>query len=143
MAGKRLEGDWSEVAIAMDRGLRVFAEFVKPILAAHAADNLSLTNVIFLMSVGEGEARVNDIVRSGRYIGSNASYALKALHGAGLIDRRQDEQDRRNAVVRWTERGQSLASALRRACASPAGVPGGASDVLSAFETHCAKQPGA
>ena len=141
MAVKRQEGDWSEVAIAMDRGLRVFAEFVKPVLAAHAADNLSVANVIFLMSVGEGEARVNDIVRSGRYIGSNASYALKALHGAGLISRRQDETDRRNAVVCWTERGKALASALRRACAPSAGIPGGTSDILSAFESHCARLP--
>lgn len=141
MAAKRQDGDWTEVAIAMDRGLRVFADFVKPILAMHAADSLSLSNVLFLMAVGEGEARVNDIVRSGRYVGSNASYALKALHAQGFIVRRQDPADRRNAVVRWTDRGGALALALRRACETPDGIPGGTSSILSAFENHCARLP--
>lgn len=141
MTGKRRGGDWTEVAIAMDRGLRVFADFVKPVLVAHAADNLSMSNVLFLMAVGEGEARVNEIVRSGRYVGSNASYALKALHGGGFIVRRQDEADRRNAVVCWTARGEALATALRKACSSPDGIPSAASSVIAAFENHCSRLP--
>lgn len=141
MAARMKDGDWTEVAIAMDRGLRVFADFVKPILAAHAADNLSLSNVLFLMAVGDGEARVNDIVRSGRYIGSNASYALKALHSGGFIDRRQAETDRRNAVVCWTERGRALVMALRKACTSSEGIPVSAAAAISAFETHCSRLP--
>lgn len=143
MAAKRKDGDWTEVAIAMDRGLRVFADFAKPILVAHAADNLSVSNVLFLMSIGDGEARVNDIVRSGRYVGSNASYALKALQAGGFISRRQDDNDRRNAVVCWTDRGAALSIALRRACASPSGIPSGVSALLSAFEDHCARMPDA
>jgi len=141
MAARKQDGDWTEVAIAMDRGLRVFADFAKPILAAHAADNLSVSNVLFLMSIGEGEARVNHLVRSGRYVGSNASYALKALESGGLIRRRQDESDRRNAVVSWTERGAALAAAIKRACTSPGGIPSGAGALLAAFEDHCARLP--
>lgn len=138
---RRKEGDWTDVAIAMDRGLRVFADFARPILAAHSADNLSVSNVLFLMSIGEGEARVNDLVRSGRYVGSNASYALKTLQAGGFIRRRQDESDRRNAVVSWTERGAALAAALRRACKAPGGVTAGASALIAAFEDHCARLP--
>lgn len=143
MAARRKDGDWTEVAIGMDRGLRVFADFARPVLVAHAADSLSVSNVLFLMSIGDGEARVNDLVRSGRYVGSNASYALKALQAGGFISRRQDEADRRNAVVGWTDRGAALAAALRRACSSPGGVPAGAGALLAAFEDHCARIPDA
>src|SRR5690349_18726119 len=118
MALGREVADWSEVAVAMDRGLRVFAELVKPILAEHGSASLSMTNLMFLLALGGGDARVNEVVRKGRYLGSNASYALKALQDGGLIDRRQDPDDRRNAIVSWTDRGRALTGAISAACRS-------------------------
>jgi len=141
MAGNRHANDWSEVAVAMDRGLRLFADFAKPLLIAHAADNLSVSNLLFLVSIGDGEARVNDLVKRGRYVGSNASYALKALQEGGYIERRQDPGDRRNAVVCWTEKGAHLVRTVKQACNDAKGKSSSVIEALRAFEDHCSRLP--
>lgn len=133
--------DWSEVAVVMDRGLRVFAEFAKPILSVHGAESLSMTNLIFLLSLGSGDARVNEVVRKGRYLGSNASYALKALQEGGYIDRRQDPDDRRNAIVSWSERGRALAETISAACHSGGSQASVALEALKGFEEHFSRLP--
>lgn len=141
MSLRKALNDWSEVAVSMDRGLRIFADFAKPILKSHSADNLSLSNLLFLISVGEGEARVNDIVKRGRYVGSNASYALKALQDGGYIDRRQDPDDRRNGVISWTDRGRSLIRDIKSSSSVEGTIPREAIDIVIAFETHCSRVP--
>lgn len=133
--------DWSEVAVAMDRGLRIFADFVKPILDAHSADNMSITTLLFLVSIGEDEARVNDLVRRGRYVGSNASYALKALTEGGFISRRQDPADKRNAIVSCTPRGLSLVIAVKTACNGKSAAARDAIKSIKTFEEYCMKLP--
>lgn len=141
MSDNRQPFDWSEVAIAMDRGLRVFADFSKPILIAHAADTMSITNLLFLVSVGENEARVNDLVKRGHYVGSNASYALKSLQDGGFIERRQDPSDKRNAIVICTDRGRALVVAIKEACAAKGVAPRDVIKSLKTFEDHCMKLP--
>lgn len=141
MAIKQNGKDWSDVAVAMDRCLRLFSDFAKPILIAHAADNLSVSNLLFLISIGHGEARVSDLVRRGRYVGSNASYALKALQEGGFIDRHQDNDDRRNAVVVLTSKGAAIVSSIEVACSDPKGRSFAAIEALKAFQDHCSKLP--
>lgn len=133
-------GDWAEVAIAMDRCLRVFADFVRPILVEHDASTVSVSNLVFMLSLGAGDARVSDVVRNGRYLGSNASYALKSLQEGGYIERRQDPQDRRNAIVRWTDRGRSIADAVAGACKADSEIAIAAVAALRSFEEHCVER---
>lgn len=133
--------DLSDIAVAMDRSLRVFARFVKPILRRHEADDLSFSNLMFLISVGDGQARVKDLVQKGQHVGSNASYALKALEQGGYIDRWLDEADRRNALVAWTPKAASVVADIKVA-ASP--VKNSGPDLrraFTAFESHCARTP--
>lgn len=141
MSDNRQPFDWSEVAIAMDRSLRVFADFSKPILIAHSAENMSISNLLFLVSVGEHEARVNDLVKRGHYIGSNASYALKSLQSGGFIERRQDLNDKRNAIIVCTDRGRSLVGSIKKACASKGVSPRDIIKSLKMFDEHCMKLP--
>jgi DNA-binding MarR family transcriptional regulator len=140
MAAKGGTGNLADIAVAMDRGLRVFTEFTRPILQAHAAERLQ-GHLLFLVSIGEGEARVNDLVKRGRYVGSNASYALKFLQEEGYIDRRQDPDDRRNAIVSLTDKGQTLLDALRNACGDVGALPKDAATVIRTFENHCFRAP--
>ncbi len=132
--------DWSEFLVKADRILRVYAEFISPILVKHEAESISLANVLFLISIGEGESKVNDIVKKGRYVGSNASYALKALTAAELITRRQDANDRRNALVSWTPRGRSLVRDIKENSTDTTGYCRDSAETLSALENHCARQ---
>lgn len=139
MAGKGTGGNLADVAVAMDRLLRVFSEFTRPILQAHSADHVG-KHLLFLISVGDGDARVNDLVKRGRYVGSNASYALKFLQDSGFLDRRQDSGDRRNAVVTLTPKGRALVEAVRTACDSGS-IPANAVQAIRSFENHCVRQP--
>ena len=127
---------WLEVAVAMDRCLRAFSELTKPILSAHSAASLPMSSVFFLLAMGPGETRLHDLVRKGRYLGSNASYALKALQEAGYVARRQDQGDRRNVIVAWTDRGRDLAMAIADACRAGE-IAATALDAIREFEDHC------
>ncbi len=132
--------DWSEFLVVADRITRVFKDFISPILVKHEAENLSLDNVFFLISIGEGESKVSDIVRKGRYVGSNASYALKALTASELITRRQDVNDRRNALVSWTSRGRALVKDIRDNSTDTTGYCRDTWEALTSLENHCARQ---
>ncbi len=134
------EQSWVDAVVAMDRSLRVFLEFVRPILNRHAAD-LSIANLVFLLSIGNGDVMVNDIVRRGRYVGSNASYALKLLQKQGYINRRQDPEDRRNGVVSYTDKGASLVRDIKAASKSTSKLHREVCDHLLVFDNYCARLP--
>lgn len=131
--------DWSEFMVSADRIMRVYADFVMPVLVKHEAETVSMSNILFLLSIGDGEVKVNDIVRKGRYVGSNASYALKALAAADLINRRQDAKDRRNALVSWSDRGRALAKDISSKSTDITGYCKDSWEVLNALENHCAR----
>lgn len=132
--------DWSEFLVVADRINRVYKDFISPILVKHEAESISLDNIYFLISIGEGEYKVSDIVRKGRYIGSNVTYVLKALIAADLIVRRQDANDRRNALVSWTPRGRALVKDIRDNSTDTTGYCRDSWEALSALENHCARQ---
>jgi DNA-binding MarR family transcriptional regulator len=140
MAGKAADKSMVDTMIAIDRLQRIYQDFVKPVLSRHGSD-LSLTNLIFLLSIGPGDAAVNDIVHEGRYVGSNASYALNILQKQGYIERRKDANDRRNAIVSYTKKGSDLVRDLRHVSKSPAKANRDVCDLLVILENHCARMP--
>lgn len=140
MAGKASENSWVDTVIAMDRSQRVFQDFVKPVLTRHSAD-LSLTNLVFLLSIGNGDVPVNDIVHKGRYVGSNASYALNILQKQGYIERRQDPNDRRNGIVTYTKKGSDLVRDIRHVSKSSTKAHRDVCELLVVFDNHCARLP--
>ncbi|MCZ7861898.1 winged helix DNA-binding protein [Agrobacterium salinitolerans] len=132
--------DWSEFLVVADRILRVFNEFISPVLVKHEAESISLANILFLISMGEGEFKVSEIVRKGRYVGSNATYAIKALTAAGLITRRQDVNDRRNALISWTTEGAALVRDIKTNSTDTTGYCRDSWETLAALENHCARR---
>lgn len=139
MTQRQRSKNWSEFFVAMDRIERVYANFISNVLVKHASENVSMQNILFLLSMGEGESKVSEIVRKGRYVGSNATYALKALEGAGLIDRRQDAKDRRNWIIFRTEKGEALVNDIRAASVDTTGYCRESWEALNALENHCAR----
>ena len=139
MKNRTRNNDWSEFLVTAERLLRVYTKYIEPTLIKHEAENISLTNILFLISIGDGESKVSDIVRQGRYVGSNASYALKALVDAKLIQRTQDAKDRRNALVSWTEKGSILVEDIKKNSTDTSGLCKNIWEPLKAFENHCAR----
>jgi DNA-binding MarR family transcriptional regulator len=140
MAGKAADNSWIGAMIAMDRSQRVFGDFVKPILARHNAD-LSTPLLLFLLNIGPGDAHVNDIVNDGRYVGSNATYAINSLIKQGYIERRQDPSDRRNGILRYTKKGSDLDRAVQHALKSNTKANREICNLLVFFDNHCARLP--
>ena len=131
--------DWSEFLVTTDKIFRIYTKYITPILIKHEAENISLANILFLISIGNGECKVSDIVRKGRYVGSNASYALKSLTEANLISRTQDINDRRNALVSWTDRGAALVKDIKVNSTDTSGQCKKTWEALIAIENHCAR----
>jgi Transcriptional regulators len=127
---------WTEVAVAFQRAIRSFDEFVKPILVRFDIAQLGLTNILFLISVGDQPKRVADLVRQQRYAGSNASYALSALIAAGLVERRCDENDKRVRVVSLTPLGRAVLDEIRSVSEGNGRQICAALETIDAFETH-------
>ncbi|MBY3433379.1 winged helix DNA-binding protein [Rhizobium laguerreae] len=120
--------------------MRVYNEFNTSILVKHEAESISPGNIFFLISIGEGEHKVSDIVRRGRYIGSNATYAIKALLASGLITRRQDANDRRNALISWTPEGAALVKDIEISSTDTTGYCRESWEALEALENHFARR---
>lgn len=132
--------DWSEYLVVADRISRMFNEFIAPVLVKHEAESVSFSNILFLVSIGEGESKVSEIVRKGRYGGSNATYAFNALDAAGLITRRKDANDRRNVMVSWSAKGIALVRDIKAISTDNSGYCRDSWDTLAALENHCARR---
>lgn len=132
---------WADVAVAYQRAIRSFDEFVRPVLREFGLPGLGVSQVLFLINIGDGERRVSELVRQERYAGSNASYALSSLVECGLVARSLDERDRRVRVVSLTPTGQALLKAIRNVSVGKSGAIGAALSTVSEFETHCARLP--
>ncbi len=106
---------WADVAVALQRAVRCFDDYVAPVLEAHEVPALGLSNVLFLLSIGSaGNRRMADVAREERYQGSNASYAIGVLGKAGLVRTAFDPDDRRMRLVGLTRKGRRLNAEIRR-----------------------------
>jgi DNA-binding MarR family transcriptional regulator len=63
------------------------------------------------------------------------------LQSGGFIERRQDLNDKRNAIIVCTDRGRSLVGSIKEACASKGVSPRDIIKSLKMFDEHCMKLP--
>lgn len=137
------KANWTDVAVAYQRVIRSFDEYVKPVLKRYRVPSLGLSNVLFLITIGDEPKRVADLVRQQRYAGSNASYAIAALEEYDLVGREYDPEDKRVRVVQLTPKGKRLLSAIKRATEGDEREIGAALETLSAFENRLTSLPAA
>lgn len=128
---------WFEATLEMDRMLRIFHDYLKPVLQKHGAASMSMSNIFFLMNIGSEPTKVNEILKKGHYMPSNGSYALKTLENAGYIVRSQNEADKRNAIISYSDNGKKLIDDIKEACSQRTTAPKEICRILQIFETHC------
>ncbi|MBP2313953.1 MarR family transcriptional regulator [Azospirillum soli] len=92
---------------------RRFLDVLRMELARIGVDDLSPSQALMLVNIGNEELSVRDLLERGYYLGSNASYNLKHLVEAGYVDRSASQRDRRTARLRLSERGLKLCEALK------------------------------
>ena len=111
--GDELEA-FHDVARIIERMHRRFLDVVRVELGRWGLDDISAVQALMLTLIGHDELSVRDLMERGYFLGSNASYNLKALVEAGYVDRGASTRDRRSARLKLSEKGLSLYEDLRR-----------------------------
>jgi DNA-binding MarR family transcriptional regulator len=111
---------YEDLARMIERMHRRCLDVVRVELSRIGIDDISPVQVMMLLNIGMDEISVRDLIERGYYLGSNASYNLKQLVGAGYVDRSASQRDRRSARLKLSEKGQQLWDSLRHLAAGHA-----------------------
>lgn len=102
-----------ELARVIERVSRRFLDYLRLELSKLGIEDISPAQVMILLTIGQGEIAVRDLLDRGHYGGSNASYNLKQLVESGYLDRGASPRDRRLARISLSLKGQMLCERLR------------------------------
>lgn len=102
-----------ELARVIERVGRRFLDHLRLELTKLGTDDVSPAQVMILLTIGQGEIAVRDLLDRGNYAGSNASYNLKQLVDSGYLERGASPRDRRLARLSLSLKGQMLCEKLR------------------------------
>ena len=112
-ASSRLVVSPLDLARIIERVSRRFLDYMRLELAKLGVDDISPSQVMVLLTIGQGEIAVRDLLDRGHYVGSNASYNLKQLVESGYLERGASPRDRRLARISLSLKGQLLCEKLR------------------------------
>jgi DNA-binding MarR family transcriptional regulator len=105
----------------LDRGVDALMETTKVIMAAVAHSlaavdaDVSMPQLRVLVMLGaHGPMNLSSVAEGLGVNASNASRTCDQLVGLGLLDRREDERDRRHLVLSMTEGGERLLAKVMR-----------------------------
>lgn len=112
-ASSRLAVSPLDLARVIERVSRRFLDHMRLELTKLGVDDISPSQVMVLLTIGQGEIAVRDLLDRGHYVGSNASYNLKQLVESGYLERGASPRDRRLARISLSLKGQMLCERLR------------------------------
>jgi len=102
-----------DLARVIERVSRRFLDYLRLELGKLGIDDISPSQVMVVLTIGQGEVAVRDLLDRGHYGGSNASYNLKQLVENGYLERSASPRDRRLARISLSLKGQLLCEKLR------------------------------
>ena len=102
-----------DLARIIERASRRFLDYLRLELGKLGVEDISPAQVMILLTIGQGEIAVRDLLDRGHYGGSNASYNLKQLVESGYLERGGSPRDRRLARISLSLKGQMLCERLR------------------------------
>lgn len=104
-----------ELPCLIDRLHRRYLDVLRSELTRRHITDISASQVMMLVTIGDDEISVRHLIERGYYLGSNSSYNLKHLVAAGYVARTPLPRDRRSAVLKLTEKGRALCATIVRA----------------------------
>jgi DNA-binding MarR family transcriptional regulator len=104
-----------ELPCLIDRLHRRYLDVLRSELTRRHITDISASQVMMLVTIGDDEISVRHLIERGYYLGSNSSYNLKHLVAAGYVTRTPLPRDRRSAVLKLTEKGRALCTTIVRA----------------------------
>jgi DNA-binding MarR family transcriptional regulator len=78
-------------------------------------EGVSAAQVLMLTKIQDRAITVRDLVERGYYLGFNASYNIKQLGDAGLIEQERSPHDKRSVRVKLTKKGKQLCENVAQA----------------------------
>ncbi|GGF66396.1 hypothetical protein GCM10007301_27600 [Azorhizobium oxalatiphilum] len=102
-----------ELVRVIERVHRRYCDLLRVELTRLGIDDISPAQVMLLLTIGDEELSVRDLLERGHYLGSNASYNLKQLLEANYILRTASARDRRSARLRLDAKGRHLCEMIR------------------------------
>lgn len=128
-----------DLARVIERVSRRFLDYLRLELGKLGIDDISPSQVMVVLTIGQGEVAVRDLLDRGHYGGSNASYNLKQLVESGYLERSASPRDRRLARISLSLKGQMLCEKLRlldeTSQFGPRADGGNDNDLLTTHET--------
>ena len=106
----------------IDRLHRRYLDVLRSELTRRHITDISASQVMMLVTIGNDEISVRHLIERGYYLGSNSSYNLKHLVAAGYVTRTPLPRDRRSAVLKLTEKGRTLCATIIRADTAGVGL---------------------
>jgi DNA-binding MarR family transcriptional regulator len=104
-----------ELPCLIDRLHRRYLDVLRSELTRRHITDISASQVMMLVTIGDDEISVRHLIERGYYLGSNSSYNLKHLVAAGYVTRTPLPRDRRSAVLKLTEKGRALCATIVQA----------------------------
>ena len=89
-----------ELPCLIDRLHRRYLDVLRSELTRRHITDISASQVMMLVTIGDDEISVRHLIERGYYLGSNSSYNLKHLVAAGYVARTPLPRDRRIVLVR-------------------------------------------
>ena len=96
----------------VERLHRQLLDVIKDELDRRDEREINSVQALLLFNVGDQELTAGELRTRGHYLGSNVSYNLKKLVGAGYIHHARSEADRRSVLVRLTPKGEIVRAML-------------------------------
>lgn len=128
-----------ELARTLERANRRFAAFLQAEMTRQGVQEIGPAHAMLLLTIGNDELSVGQLIDRGPYGGTNLSYYLKQLGECGYIERIPLARDRRTVRVRLSEKAKQLCADLTEVAAKyhhlVAGDPENMRNMEVAFET--------
>jgi len=106
-----------ELGRTLERANRRFATFLQAEMTRLGVREIGPAHAMLLMTIGNDELSVGQLMDRGPYGGTNLSYYLKQLGECGYVERIPLPRDRRTIRVRLTKKAQDLCADLTEVAA--------------------------
>ncbi len=101
-----------ELGRTLERANRRFATFLQAEMTRLGVREIGPAHAMLLLTIGNDELSVGQLMDRGPYGGTNLSYYLKQLGESGYVERIPLPRDRRTIRLRLTEKARTLCADL-------------------------------
>lgn len=104
---------YSDLTGLLERLHRRHLDVVRLALEGMGATEINASQGLLLLTIGDGEVPVRDLIQRGYYQASSATYNIKKLVDYGYLEQIRSEHDRRAVRLRLGAPGKHVADRLR------------------------------